>query len=430
VREAAAARPLSTALPVAGNPAAETMPPFALPASHFAVALGWLALGSICLVAAAPSLARGAWLSPPAAAVAHCFTIGWLVTSAYGALYQLGPVAMGVEARSVRVGFVTLVLHTAGTALVILGLGGWMPALMGAGWTLVTLGLALWSWNVGTRLGTTPRAPRIGWTVLAAFGALWLGVLLAGARIGNALGWWMVPREALVAAHVQLAALGFGTLLVMGIGSRLLPMFLLSRTAPEWAMPWTAPLTGGGVLLQVAGWLYDAPPLVRTGGLVAAAGLALFLLQASLWLRHRARRELDPSLRQAVAALLLLGGALVTGLAAMATARPQLVAAYGLFLIVGWLALLVGAIYARILPFLTWMHRYSPRVGEKGLPKVGELVPVRWVRFGSSAWMAGALVLSLAVALGLPVVAQAGAALFALGSATSLALYARLALRP
>jgi len=379
---------------------------------------------------AAPTLARGAWLSPDAAAVAHCFTIGWLVTSAYGALYQLGPVAMGIEARSVRAGFITLVLHTIGTALVVMGLGGWLPGLMGAGWTLVTLALALWSWNVGTRLGTTPRAPRIGWTVLAAFGALWLGVLVAGARIGNALGWWMVPREALVAAHVQLAAVGFGTLLVMGIGSRLLPMFLLSRTAPEWAAPLAAPLTGGGVLLQVAGWLFDAPLLVRTGGLLAASGVALFLLQASLWLRHRARRELDPSLRQVVAALLLLGGAIVTGLAALATARPQLVAAYGLCLIVGWLALLVGAIYARILPFLTWMHRYSRRAGEQGVPKVGELVPVRWVRRGSAAWMAGALVLPLAVALGLPALAQAGAALFALGSLMSLALYARLALRP
>ena len=426
----APARPLATALPVTGNAPVDAMPPFALPASHFAVALGWLGIGSGCLVAAAPSLARGQWLSPEAAAVAHCFTIGWLVTSAYGTLYQMGPVAMGIEARSVRAGFVTLALHTAGTALVVAGLGGWLPRLMGAGWVLVALGLALWSWNVGSRLGTTPRAPRIGWTVLAAFGALWLGLLVAGARIGNALGWWMVPRAALVAAHVQLAAVGFGTLLVMGIGSRLLPMFLLSRTAPEWAAPWAAPLTAGGVLLQVAGWLAGVPTLAAAGGVVAAAGVTLFLVQATLWFRHRARPQLDPSLRQVIAALALLGAALVAGLAALVTARPQFVAAYGLLLIVGWLAVLVSAIYARILPFLTWMHRYSPRVGEKGLPRVGDLVPVKWMRVASVAWIAGAALLPLAVALGVPSLASAGAALFAAGSAVSLALYARLALRP
>src|SRR5678815_3881673 len=172
-----AARPLSKALPVTGLAPADAMPPFALPASHFAVALGWLGVGSACLVSVAPTLARGAWLTPEAAAVAHCFTLGWLVTSAYGALYQLGPVAMGIEARSVRAGFATLALHTAGSALVVAGLGGWLPRFMGAGWSLVALALAIWSWNVGTRLGTTPRAPRIGYTVLAAFGMLWLGLL-------------------------------------------------------------------------------------------------------------------------------------------------------------------------------------------------------------------------------------------------------------
>jgi hypothetical protein len=342
----------------------------------------------------------------------------------------MGPVAMGIEARSVRAGFVTLALHTAGSALVVAGLGGWLPRFIGAGWLLVALALALWTWNVGTRLGTTPRAPGIGWTVLAAFGALWLGLLVAGARIGNTLGWWMVPREALVAAHVQLAAVGFGTLLVMGIGSRLLPMFLLSRTAPEWPRRWSPPLAGGGVLLQAVGWMGGLPALVFLGGALAAIGVVLFLWQATLWFRRRARPQLDPSLHQVIAALALLGAALLAGVAALLTGRPQFVAAYGLLLIVGWLGVLVAAIYARILPFLTWMHRYSPRVGEKGLPKVGDMVPVPWVRIASTCWIAGIAVLAFAVAAGAPFVALAGAALFASGTLVSLVLYARLALRP
>lgn len=426
---APAARPLATALPVAGLAPADAMPPFRLPAAHFAVALAWLGIGSACLVPAAPALARGAWLTTDAAAVAHCFTLGWLVTSAYGALYQLGPVAMAVEARSARAGFVTLALHAAGTALVVLGLGGWLPGLVAAGWALVAAALALWTWNVGARLVATPRAPRIGYTVLAAFGALWLGLLVAGARLGTMLGWWAVPREALVAVHVQLAAAGFGTLLVMGVGSRLLPMFLLSRTAPEWPGRWAAPLAAAGVLLQAVGWLASIRALVAGGGVVLAVGIALFLLQAGLWFRHRARPQLDPSLRQVAAALAHLGAALVTGLAALATGAPRLVAAYGLLVIVGWLAVLIAAIYARIVPFLTWMHRYSRRVGERGLPRVADLVPVRWVRVASAAWVAGIATLAAAVAAGAPHLAALGAALFALASGLSLTLYARLATR-
>ena len=254
--------------------------------------------------------------------------------------------------------------------------------------------------------------------------------LVAGARIGNTLGWWMVPREALVAAHVQLAAVGFGTLLVMGIGSRLLPMFLLSRTAPEWPRRWSAPLTGTGVLLQATGWLGGVSALVVLGGALAGTGVALFLWQAALWFRHRARPQLDPSLRQVVAALTLLGAALLAGVGALVTGRPQFVAAYGLLLIVGWLGVLVAAIYARIVPFLTWMHRYSPRVGEKGLPEGG--------RPGSGAMGPDRLdVLDHGHRRARPrgrgrgpVRSARGAALFASGTLVSLVLYARLALRP
>jgi hypothetical protein len=69
-------------------------------------------------------------------------------------------------------------------------------------------------------------------------------------------------------------------------------------------------------------------------------------------------------------------------------------------------------------------------VGEKGLPKVGDLVPVPWVRIGSRCWIAGIVVLALAVAAGVPAAALAGSALFACGTTVSLVLYARLALRP
>ena len=144
---AIAARPLPLAPPLTGAAASEDLPPFRVPASHFLVALGWLVAGSIGLVLVSPSLARGAWLSPGAAATAHAFTLGWLVTSAYGALYQLAPVVLGVQPRTLRFAPVVLALHTLGTGLVVAGLGLWRPPFIGAGWALVVVALALWSWN-------------------------------------------------------------------------------------------------------------------------------------------------------------------------------------------------------------------------------------------------------------------------------------------
>ncbi len=424
-----AARPLPLAPLGAGAEADEDLPPFRVPASHFLVALGWLSVGSVGLVLMSPSLARGAWLSPGVAATVHAFTLGWLVTSAYGALYHLAPVVLGVQPRNLRLAPLVLILHTLGTGLLVVGLGLWDPPCIAAGWALVAAALAVWSWNLGGVFRRSARSPLIGAHVTAAYTTLWLTLGLAGVRIGNALGWWMVPREPLVAAHVQLAAVGFGGVLVMGLGNRLFPMFLMNRNASDWPTRWCGPLTVAGVLGQVFGWLGAIGWLVNAGGALTVAGGGLFLFQAVRWVRARARRSLDYPLQQLVAAFLLLGATLAIGLVTLWWPLPRLIGTYGVLLIIGSITLVIGAVYGRVLPFLTWLERFSSLAGAKVAgPKAADLLP-RWsTRLSTSAWTVGTIVLAGGTATGSPRVAAAGAALFALGSVTAAQQYLRLVL--
>jgi len=424
---ATAARPLPLAPPVTGAAAGEDLPPYRVPASHFLVALAWLTCGSVGLVFVSPSLARGAWLSPGAAATVHAFTLGWLVTSAYGALYQLAPVVLGVSLKSRRLAALVLILHTLGTGLLVTGLGLWNPVCIAAGWTLVAVALAIWTWNIGGRIARAPRARLIAAHITAAYAAFWITLGLAGARIGNALGWWTVSRERLVAAHVQLATVGFAGVLVMGLGSRLFPMFLMNRNASEWPSRWCGAFALAGVLLQVCGWLGTIDVLVSAGGVLTAAGAGLFLLQATRWVRSRARRTLDHPLQQLIAAFFLVAATLVVGLAVLVWPRPQLIAAYGILLIVGSITLVIGAVYGRVLPFLTWLERYSPRAAGKVTgPKATELLPGWSTGLTTSAWTTGAVVLAAGTGSGRPGVAVAGAACFAIGSFTGAQQYLRL----
>ncbi len=419
--------PLSAGRPVAGASPAERFPPFALPAAHFAVALAWLLAGAAGLVAAAPGLARGAWLVPATIGVTHALTLGWLLTSVMGVLYQLAPVALGTEVRSHRLGYLTLFLHAAGTLGVVAGAWAWAPRVLGLAWSLVFAGLAAWTWNLLPALRGT-RAPAIARYVAAGLALLWLALLAAGARIGNALGWWMVPREALVAVHVHLALAGFGTLVVMGVGSRLFPMFLLVRGGLEWPLRWAGPCTAGGVLLYAAARLGSAAPLAVAGGAVLAFGIALFLAQVASWFRHRARRRLDPGLALAAGAAVALALAVAAGVALLAGAGgARLAGAYGVLGLVGWVTLLVGGMYAKILPFLTWMQCFSPRVGQRGLPKVGDLLvePLAWASVAALA--AGAFALAGAVLAGAPGWARGAAIVVLFGATLTLAQYARLA---
>jgi hypothetical protein len=75
-----------------------------------------------------------------------------------------------------------------------------------------------------------------------------------------------------------------------------------------------------------------------------------------------------------------------------------------------------GHLY-RILPFLTWFHRYRRRLGRERTPTVAELVtaPVAWV--AAAGLGAGSLALVGTLAAGAPpAVVRAAALLFAAGA--------------
>jgi hypothetical protein len=402
------------------------MPPFRLPAEHFLAALGWLALGALGLVAIAPELAAGAYVTPRAAAVTHCFTLGWVTTSIFGALYQIYPVALGVGARSTRAGHLTFWTLQAGILCLVAGAWWWNANLMGPGWLLVFLATIALRLNVVARARDANRARIVGKYATMATAGLVLALAVIGISIGTFAGWWPSDRAAVLAAHAHLAAVGFATLMAIGVGGKLLPMFLYARNLPEWPLRWIGPVVGGGVLLFSAGTLLgDTLSALRlVGGFAMAAGLGLYLGTVPLYFR-RGVRSPGPGLYLAAAAHVFLLAAVALGLFLSLSSgqHPQVVAAYGIAGVVGWLTLFVAGVYHRILPFLTWLERFSSKVGTPGVPKVADLTKPRLTWAAHTLLAIGAAAVSVAALGGSPTGARTGAVVFALGALTLLGMY-------
>ena len=425
--------PTDPARPVDGPERGETvaspaaiMPPYRLPAEHFFAALGWLALGALGLVVIAPELAAGAYLTPRAAAVTHCFTLGWVTTSIFGALYQIYPVALGVGARSARVGHLTFWTLQAGILCLVAGAWWWNLNLLGPGWLLVFLAVIALRVNVVAQGKKSRRAPLVGKYVTAAVVSLILALAVIGVSIGTFAGWWGSDRVAVLTAHAHLAAVGFATLVAIGVGGKLLPMFLYARDLPEWPLRWIGPLVGGGVLLFSAGTLLGETlrALQLSGGLAMAGSLGLYLGTAALYF-HRGVRKPGPGLYLAAGAHAFLLAAVALGLFLLLASDPdpRIAAAYGLVGIVGWLTLFVAGVYHRVLPFLSWLERFSSLVGAPGVPKVADLTKPRLTWTAHALLAVGTAAVSMAVFVGSPTGARAGAAVFALGALTLLGTY-------
>lgn len=430
---AVTARPRNTAPPlaVAGAPGAgEIMPPFVLPGEHFAAALVWLALGAAGLAYVARDLAAGAFLSPRVIAVTHCFTLGWITTSIFGALYQLFPVTLGVSTRSITVGHVTFGLLQAGAMLLAAGSWFWRPAALGLGWLVVLAALALHTWNVVARRSAATRGQTIGRYVMAGHVGLALALLVIGARVGDMLGLWRVERIAHLSAHAHLAVVAFATMIVVGVGSRLLPMFLLSRGHAAWPLAGIGPLAFGGAIVFTLGSGLDVPALRIVGGSGMAAGLALYLFLAAQYFGRRTRRGFDLAMAHVAAAHAFLAAAVIVGLMQLGSAgfSARAATAYAVLGLLGWLSLFIVGIYYKILPFLTWMHRFSSHVGEPGVPKVADLT-VHAFAWGSLALTTvGIGLLSVGIGAGSGAAARAGAITAALGLWLVVAHHTRLVL--
>ncbi|MEO8637095.1 MAG: hypothetical protein ABI587_17605 [Gemmatimonadales bacterium] len=405
--------PAAHALPVTG----QAIPHFPLIASHFAVGFGWALLGGAGLIVIAPTLAGGTFLDSRVLAVTHLFTLGCLTTVITGVLYQIFPAMLGIGERSRRVAWLSLGLMALGTALLVVGLLLGQRAAQGLGWLALFAAVFGTAWNLLPQRRKAPRNHQLGLYVSYAHMNFGLAILVAGVRIGDAFGWWSTPRLGLISAHLHLALVGFVTLTTFGLGSRMIPMFFGSRSPiPAWydrAMP---RLVATGVMGYAAGTI-AAIPLVVAGGIAAmAAAGVLFCWLGLRWFRTRARRVLDPATAFLTLALTSLATAIPLGLVAAATGlrHPGVPLAYVVALMLGWAVTLMLGVSLRVLPTLTWQHRFASRIGRPGTPTMPMMLHagLGWTALAAASAGLPALVGGLLTAS--PVTVRSGAVLFAL----------------
>lgn len=397
------------ALPVAAVKA----PPFPLVGAHFAAGLAWALLGAAGLTWLAPQLAQGNFLDPRVLALTHTFTLGFLTTVIMGVLYQIYPAMLGVAPRSLRVAWYALVLQTAGTAALVAGLFTGERTLLGCGWSLLFLATFGVAWNILPGRRRAQRNKQIGAYVSYAHTAFGFAMAIGLARIGDGFGWWTTPRLALLAAHFQFAAVGFGGLTAMGVGSRMLPMFFGTPQEEDVAFRWIPRIILSGTVVFALGALRSLAALQWAGAVLMALGTLLFLRLAQGWYAGSPVKGRDGALRLMITALGAMAASIPLGFAALEAGlrQPGLLAAYPVVVVLGWLGGLILGVSYRILPNLAWQHLYASARRNPGVPGLRDIVSPRIGAVASWSFLAGMLLLVPALVLGGGAVARAGASL-------------------
>ncbi len=392
-----------------------------LPGQHFVASLAFLAAGAVGLVWVAPELAAGSFLSSRVTGVTHLFTLGWLTTTIFGALYQLLPVALGAPVRSEMMGHVSFWCHVPGVALFVAGILRNSIPLHHTGIVLIATGMTLVIVNVGL---TLPRSTSRDVTWVSV--ALALGFLASTLVLGIMLllnlhsGYLGDHRVATLAVHLHVALVGWVLMMIVGMSHRLLPMFLLAHGADtRWTQRALLFLPAGLTVFAV-GMLLGQPILSWAGVALLEAGAICFFIQARSFAKARKRPRLDVGLRFTGIAVLFLALSAVLGpivLAVGGTRHPRLATAYVLTGLLGGMALFVVGQFYKIVPFLAWIARFRGRIGREKVPTVAELYSPRAAQVQLVLMVAGVSVLIAAIAAGSTVAFRVGAYTFALGVA-------------
>src|SRR5262249_19155835 len=206
-----------------------TAPPRLLPLLYLGAA--HVALGLACgLAGARPEAVAGFFYHSWMVGVVHLVTLGWITLSIMGAIYIVGPIALRTRVPVRRSDYVAYALTGIGVA----GMGAhfWIQEYRGMAWSaaLVAAGVL---WTTARIARTVSRAPiqrSARWLITFACGNIWIaastGLLIAWDKTEHFLPGFVLAN---VFAHAHLAALGWATMMVIGVGSRLVPMTLPSK---------------------------------------------------------------------------------------------------------------------------------------------------------------------------------------------------------
>jgi hypothetical protein len=344
--------------PAPGLSRLERLPPRVLPLLYLGMAhLGLIGAGA--MIAFDPGSLTGFFYQPRTLAVVHLVTLGWITGSILGALYIVGPLALRMPMPARLPDYVAFALYAIGSSGIV---GHFFVAeYRGLAWSAGTAiaGLALVAAKVLRSLGSAPidRAVKLH----IAFACL---NLLAAAAMGLLIGIDKVepfmPGRVLsnVYAHAHLAALGWATMMVLGVGYRLIPMLLPSAVPHGRSLYASAILLESGTLGLFLS-LQDAGRLLPWCAALATAGLAVFGWQVRWMTRHPRRPPLglvrpDYGVLQALQAIFYLGLCAVIGLgltvAPLSDLSLRVAGVYGVLGLFGFLAQMVAGVEARLLP--------------------------------------------------------------------------------
>ncbi|NUQ24287.1 MAG: cytochrome C oxidase subunit I [Saprospiraceae bacterium] len=367
----------------------------------------------------------GHYFQPHTLAITHIMALGWGTMIILGASHQLVPVIIEGKLHSERLAYASFALAALGIPLLVRGffifdMGG--PAQWGG--ILVVLAIGVYFVNLGLSIAKSKTENIQAIYIFTATAWLLLTSILGLALLYN----FSIPlfsKDSLhyLPLHAHLGIIGWFLLLIIGVGSKLIPMFLISKYSHTKLIWWIYVCINTALLSYIFLFYFsNNTTLLLLPVIVLFAGIALFAKYIYQAIRERLRRQIDDPMKISISAVLMMGIPILLLILAIgllsfiAKANMSLILAYGFLIFFGWLTAIILGMTFKTLPFIVWNKVYHRRSAMGKTPTPKDLFNHTIFKFMGIIYIAGLLVFTIGILSHFVLLLKIGAALLVIAA--------------
>ena len=332
-----------------------------------------------CLVLFSYQSFIGHYFHPKLLAITHITTLGWISMVIIGSLYQLAPVISNSKLFSLKLAQVSYLLILIGT--IMLAYCFWqfnVGYLMQAASSLLFIGISLFALNIFLTTNKADEKNIESDFLISSVIWFWMTVFL-GVLLAFNFRYAFLPKEHLyfLKIHAHIGLVGWFLCLIIGIASRLVPMFLISGKLNKTRLNYAYYLLNIGLLGFIVdsiffnginrSFIYIIPIIIS---------LVFFLMYIKEAYQNRLKRTLDIGLKHTFISfiLIIIPVSIWVILKTIITdekLKTQLSIALTFSILFGFISLLILGQTFKNLAFISWLKNYQNYSGnsEAPLPK-------------------------------------------------------------
>ena len=328
----------------------------------------------------------GHYFHPKILAITHFTTLGWITLIIMGSLYQLIPVITNKKIHSSTLAAFVYFCTLIGT--ILLAVSFWIFEVgflleLAAG--VLFLGITLFVINILLSIKNSEEKNIVIDFIQVSVLWFWLTAFI-GMLLAFNFRYAFLPKEHLhyLKIHAHIGLIGWFTCLIIGVASKLIPMFLLSAKINDKPLTISYYLINIGLLgFIIDGLFLNGQERLLGYVLIIFSGILFFLRYIAKVFKTRVRKKLDINFKHIYLSFLSISITIVLWIISKLNIISdkkidlQISSAIVFSLLFGFITLLILGQAFRNLAFIVWINKYQEVVGKTKTPLPKDLFSER-----------------------------------------------------